>query len=258
MLWKIYKNDPEVCHYIFGTMHTSTQEAYTFAELAKKYIAKSTIYAGEMDLNLAQDYNLTSYFILKEGTTFSDLYRPKQYQKYRKIILKSLGFDLNHFELYTPFYITNLMVNMYLPKDKDEPLDHYLWNYAREAEKELTGVETLSDQIRILDNIPMAYQVKVFKDHMKNIAAMKSKIMKLNKMYERCDLKALMMATKKSMGSIRKLMIYDRNEAMTKSIIQLFNTKPSFVSLGVAHIPGKKGILSLLHQEGYKVQQIKK
>ena len=58
------------------------------------------------------------------------------------------------------------------------------------------------------------------------------------------------------MGKIRKLMIYDRNEAMTMSIIELFNTKPSFVSVGVAHIPGKKGILSLLRQKGYKIQKI--
>jgi uncharacterized protein len=256
MLWKIYKNDPEVCHYLFGTMHTSTQEAYTFAALAKKYISKTSLYAGEMDLNQAQGYHLTSYFLLKDGTNFSTLYKPKQYDKYRKIVLKALGFDLYQLEQYTPFYITNFMVNLFLPKDNSEPLDHYLWNYARAEGKQLSGVESLSDQIRILESIPLAYQVKVFKDHMKNISTMKSKILKLNKMYERCDLKSLMNATKKSLGSIRKLMLYERNEAMTMSIIKLFNTKPSFVSVGVAHIPGKKGILSLLRQEGYKIQKI--
>lgn len=257
MLWKIYKTDPEVCHYIFGTMHTSTTEAYTYAELAKKYISKSSIYAGEMDLNQAQDHNITSYFLLKEDISFKELFRPKQYEKYRKVILKTMGFDLTHFSQYTPFYITNYMVNLFLPKDNPEPLDHYLWNFARAEGKELTGIETLSDQIRILENIPMAYQLKAFKDHIKNISAMKSKILKLNKMYERCDLKSLMSATKKSIGSIRKLMIYDRNVAMSKSIIKLYNTKPSFVSVGAAHIPGKKGILSLLRQEGYKVQKVR-
>jgi uncharacterized protein YbaP (TraB family) len=70
MLWKIYKNDPEVCHYIFGTMHTATTEAYTFAELAKKYIVKTAQYAAEMDLNQAHDYNLNDHYLLKDGVHY--------------------------------------------------------------------------------------------------------------------------------------------------------------------------------------------
>ncbi len=257
MLWKIYKSDPEVCHYILGTMHTSTKEAYTFAELAKKYISATSIYAGEMDLNQTIDVNLSPFFMLEKGVVFSSFFRPKQYQKYRKIVFKSFGYDLHSLENYTPFYISNFLVNLHLKKEHNEPLDHFLWNFARENGKATYGIESLKDQIKILENIPLNYQLKTFKDHLKNVSAMKKKIYQLNQMYEQCNLKALMESTKKSMGPIRKLMIYDRNESMSKSIVTLFDIQPSFIAVGAAHIPGKKGILSYLKKEGYKSKKIK-
>ncbi|MBK8053469.1 MAG: TraB/GumN family protein [Saprospiraceae bacterium] len=71
MLWKFYETDPEVCSYLFGTMHMSTKEAYTFVEKARKYIQTVSTYAAEMDLNASQSSDIIRYFLLPEGEVFS-------------------------------------------------------------------------------------------------------------------------------------------------------------------------------------------
>ncbi|MBK7636651.1 MAG: TraB/GumN family protein [Saprospiraceae bacterium] len=84
MLWKFYETDPEVCSYLFGTMHMSTKEAYTFVEKARKYIQTVSIYAAEMDLNASQSSDIMQYFLLPEGEVFSsflDLNNTKNIKK---------------------------------------------------------------------------------------------------------------------------------------------------------------------------------
>jgi uncharacterized protein YbaP (TraB family) len=257
MLWKFYKNDPEVCSYIFGTMHMSTKEAYTYADVAKKYIQTVSVYAAEMDLNDSKDFQMMQYFLLPEGQMFSSFFRPKQYQKYRNTILKSYKVDIQNFENYTPFFINNYLAELTLNRSESEPLDHYLWSYALSLGKELTGVESLHDQLQILKSIPLDFQIKSFKDTVKNLKAFRKKITALNLLYKRREVQTLYRITKKSMGKIRKLMIYDRNERMTQVTIEIHEKRPCFVAVGAAHLGGRKGVLSLLKKSGYKVKEVK-
>lgn len=256
MLYKYYKNDPDVCSYIFGTMHLSTKEAYTHVTLAKKYIRSVSLYAAEMDINEAKKAEMITYFMNEEGITFSGYFRPKQYQKYRKTILKSFKTDLYNFERYTPFFVNNLLAELSLSKSEPEYLDHYLWSYAIYEEKEVQGVETFNQQIEVLKKIPLEFQIKSFKTTVKNLSSFRKKINTLNQLYARGDIKTLYKLTKKSMGKIRKLMIYDRNEIMGERAIALHSYKPSFIAIGAAHLGGNKGVLSLLRKAGYKVKEV--
>ncbi|MBK8626405.1 MAG: TraB/GumN family protein [Saprospiraceae bacterium] len=256
MLWKFYKNDPDVCHYLFGTMHLATEEAYTYVDLAKKYILLSSRYAGEMDLNVSYQHDMTSYFVMGEGSRFQDFFRPKQYQKARKIILKAYGKDIAHLDQFTPFYIHNFLAELSLVKTKNGALDHFLWEFAMSAGKEMDGVESFDEQVRILQQIPMDYQIKSLKDSIKNLSTFRRNINHLNTLYAKGACEQLYKSSKKSMGRIRKVMIYDRNVNMKERIKALSSDKTCFFAIGTAHFPGGKGILALLKKDGYKIQKL--
>ncbi|MBK9735648.1 MAG: TraB/GumN family protein [Saprospiraceae bacterium] len=256
LLWKFYKNDAEACHYIFGTMHLGSEAAYTYAEKAKIYIRKSSLYAAEMDLNESVSKDLTPYFKLQNGALFSELFKPKRYDKILRVVKKEFGIDLTLFDEFTPFFITNMLAESAIHRKHEEALDHFLWYFAMEDGKDLRGVETFEDQVHILKQIPLDYQLKAFKDVVGNLSAFNKKLKHLNEMYERADLKNLYRSSKKSMGSLRKLMIYDRNVHMTTRIISLSEEKPAFFALGAAHLPGDKGILAILQKKGYMVKAI--
>ena len=254
MLWKFYKNDPEACSYIFGTMHMSTKEAYAHVDIAKKYISKTAIFAAEMDMNDTSAHEMIQYFKLPDDAGFSDFFPAKKYQKYRKVILKSLGADISNYENFTPFFINNMMAEMSIEKSEPQPLDHYLWSYALNLGKEMHGVESLGDQVEILRNIPLDIQLKTFKDAVRNITAFRKKIKTFNRLYSNGDIKSLYKISKSSMGKIRKLMIYDRNVKMAQKSTALHEDKPSFIAVGVAHLWGSKGMLSLIKKQGYKLK----
>lgn len=256
LLWKFYKNDPADCHYLFGTMHLATDAAYTHADLAMEYISKSSLYAAEMDLNDFNNQDTLVYFKLNTGAKFSDFFRPKQYAKYRLFILKSLNIDLDHYLGYTPFFINNFLAEVSLKKTKSEALDHHLWQFAMSQQLEMVGVETFEDQLNILNQIPLDYQIKSFKETVRNLSAFRKKLNNLNEMYRKGDVVQLYKSSKKSMGSVRKMMIYDRNILMTDRIIELSNTKTSFFAIGAAHFAGNKGIIAILKKKGYTIKAI--
>ncbi|HLO53942.1 MAG TPA: TraB/GumN family protein [Saprospiraceae bacterium] len=256
MLWKFYKNDPDVCHYVFGTMHLATEAAYAHVDIAKKYIQLSSIYAAELDLNEQAKHNMEQYFLLESGT-FSDFFTSKRFQKYVKVAKKAFDIDLMQYNHCTPFFINTLIAEKNLEKTYAEALDHYLWNFAIAEGKDLRGVESFDDQVRILKSIPLDTQLKTFKDSMSNVASLRKKLENLNEMYKNGDMKQLYLSTKKSMGKLRKLMIYDRNMVMTNRIIEISQEKPSFFAVGAAHLPGPKGILTLLKKQGFKIAVVK-
>lgn len=239
-----------------GTMHLATKEAYTYADVAKKYILKSAVYAGEMNLGESVDEDITSFFLLPEGELFERSFRPKVYKKYLALVRKCYGISLDDYKRYTPFYINNLLAEAALPAVYPKPLDQYLWEFAQTNERIMTGVESLRDQIEILEHIPMDYQIKAFRDNMKNIATFRHKMLSINAMYGDGQYIQLYKNAQKSMGKIRNLMIFDRNENMTKAIINLSNEKSSFFAIGAAHFAGNKGILAQLKKEGYKIKQL--
>ena len=256
MLWKFYKTDPEVCSYLFGTMHMSTKEDYTFVEKARKYIQTVSIYAAEMDLNASQSSDIMQYFLLPEGEVFSSFFRPKQYKKHQKVIYRSFKVDIQNFESYSPFFINNFLAELSLTKSENEPLDHHLWSYATSLGKEMTGVESLADQLEILKGIPIDFQIKSFKDTVKNISSFRKRVLTINRLYSQGDVNSLYSITKKSMGKIRKLMIYDRNERMAQRVVEIHQLKPCFVAVGAAHLGGNKGLLNLLKKQGYKIKSV--
>jgi uncharacterized protein YbaP (TraB family) len=92
---------------------------------------------------------------------------------------------------------------------------------------------------------------------MANVTRFKKKLEDLNTLYKNTDIKQLYKTTKKSMGKLRKLMIYDRNIAMANRMAELSKEKSSFFAIGAAHLPGPKGVLTLLKKQGFKIALVK-
>ncbi len=257
LLWKVYHTDPKVCHYLFGTIHTATQEAMTFRSLAEASIDRVSIYAGEMNLDEVDEQKMRSYITLPDDTRISDLLPTRKYRRIKNIILKAYHIDLDKFDRFTPFYVSNLLAEIALPRTADKPLDHALWTYATMQGKKMHGLETFEEQCAIMQKIDLQYQIKAFKDSFRNIRNYQQKVINLNKLYAQAALNKLYKSSKNSMGGIRKLMIYDRNQLMIERCLKLFSQGSCVISVGAAHLPGDKGILAGLKRAGYRVKMVR-
>ena len=141
-------------------------------------------------------------------------------------------------------------------RDFDLALDSFLWQYAEAKGMQMRGLESAKRQFEIMDLIPLKTQLSGLKSTVKNVKVFKKKTFKMFDYYKFGKLKKLYQASKKSMGELRKLMIYDRNKKMTDALIGLMDEGSTFCSVGAAHLGGGKGMIRLLKKNGYKVKPL--
>lgn len=257
LLFSLQRKNSSTRHFLFGTMHTRNEGAYTHSKLALKYIDEANFYFAEMDLSDSGLINMPDHFMLPESMTLRALYSERHFLRMQKILRKSFNLDIRQFERFSPFYIQTIIGELVLKADNRLPLDFYLWEEAMKAGKKMSGVESLEQQIEILQQIPIHTQARSLKLLSENTAKFRNTINRLTKAYEKADIVSLYKITKKQLGTLRNLMLTGRNIRMTRFIIDHITEESSFFSVGAAHLAGRTGIIYLLKQSGFVVKPVK-
>jgi uncharacterized protein len=52
------------------------------------------------------------------------------------------------------------------------------------------------------------------------------------------------------------LLLYNRNTAWVKKLEDIFIKQSATIAVGAGHLPGEKGVISLLRKAGYKVEPV--
>lgn len=256
LLWQFSKPNYSKTHYILGTMHVSSEEAYTPVSAARHYMELCKIYCGEMDLNDPNLQNIGEYFVNQDELDLVDFIGERKYAKYKKIIKHAFSINLDEVSHYRPMVICNMISESILTKTYDVALDHFLWDCAQAIGMEMKGLESAEDQFSIMRNIPNELQLKSLKSCVSNVSKFRSKVLNMSELYAQGKLTQLYKTTKKSMGELRKLMIYDRNMVMTDRLITIADHGATFTAVGAAHLSGAKGMLRLLKKAGFEIRPL--
>lgn len=258
LLWEIYKDGSSKRSFLMGTMHVRSKDVFTALNLIKALIDNVAVYYGEMDLNDPELQTLQEDHMMLDEFLTSHLYAPKVYQKMRRAILAAFDIDIMAFDRYKPLVIANIIAESILTQEYQLSLDAYLWQYGLETHKKMRGLESVAEQGRIMSSIPIEFQLKSLRDIAKNTPKFKQSVIKLASKYADGNIIELYKSSKKSMGELRSLLIYDRNINMASKLIQaLDDNEVFFAAVGAAHLAGDKGILALLKKEGYRVKPIR-
>lgn len=256
LLYQFYLPGDNHIHYIMGTMHVSSDSAYTYVKMAIDKMEACRNYCGEMDLNDPLLADIQSIFMLEDGQSLHDFISPKKYQKFSSICQKAFSISLDELAFFRPIVITNMMAESVLTKNHDLSLDQYLWNIAQSNDLKMHGLESADDQFSIMKKIPIDLQLKGLSDSLKNVSKFRKKVNQLSTIYAEGNIQKLYKISKKSMGSLRSLMIYERNEIMTDRLEEITKTGATFAAVGAAHLGGNKGMLKLLKSKGFKVSLV--
>lgn len=231
-------------------MHIRDDRVYRFCDAVYPLIRQADVYVGEMDLTDLpqrageQAYNMRAFF------------RPAVYAKLRKQILKSFKFDINRYAHLHPLMIMSAISQTILDHDHAVSLDEHLWNYAKENQLELQGLETIHEQMEILHSI----KPDLLYRQIKEIGAQPKKLRNFSDRaiayYTRGEIHPLYQLTKSSMHGLRKLIIYNRNKLMMSRITRFDPTIKYFITVGAGHLSGSTGIISGLRKAGYKVSPV--
>ena len=240
-------------------MHLATSDAFTHFDLACKYMTLCNNYIGEMDLSGNEAISQGHPFSFDFGQSLSDYISFKKISKYSNICHKAFGFDLMNYLNFKPIFILAILTEGMFDKNGVESLDLALTSHALQLGLVIGGLETYQEQIEIARRIPLDYQLKSLKDALRNVTKFRRDTSTLTKAYSTGDLKLLAEKSKSSMGSIKSVMLYDRNVIMARRIIEKIQSQregASFFSLGAGHICGGNNVIKLLVQQGFVVKPI--
>jgi len=250
-LWRL-ESSSNPTSYLFGTMHVRDKSAYSHIEKALQAMEFCTNLRCEIDLDKAKSEILPEDYLIPDGMTISSLVGQNKFERMRSIISKSFQMDLLNLNRFYPILAINQMSEAILSEDHRFALDHFLWQKAKEKNLITGGIETISSQIMTLQTLDLSSQIKMLQEVTRNVSRFRKSINSLVTLYEQERIFEIYKMSKKSMGSLRDLLIYRRNKNMAEYIISNFS-EPCFYAVGAAHLGGNKGVLAILKRNNIKL-----
>ena len=219
-------------------------------------LTKCEGFATEFDLEDADPAMIALHAQLPNNQTLIDFISPKKLDKLERIFLKAAGLPLRGLLRTKPLFITNLLTEKILTEDNSIAMDSELYQLAKEMGKDCLGIETFEEQLGVLNKIPLTYQIKSLLRIGKNIGQFRKGLKRMYTVYESGDIQKIHKMAKKGIGSLRKMMLYQRNTLMADRIFKIIQEKSIFCAIGAGHLGGKQGVLRLLKQQGLLVKEL--
>lgn len=255
LLWKISRKDLEASSYIYGTIHIKDKRVLEFNDSVLLAFEKCDAFAIEVDLSSENLALLSQKMILPDDLTLKDLFSEEEYLLIKAVVEDLVGVDIMLFNKLKPIAILSLVMNFQFANDVDVSVDEYFYRKAVAENKEVIGIETIEEQLEVLETIPNDYII----DYFKNIDHAKEDMEIIIKLYQSAKLEKMleMMQKDKSMVMIQKNLLTDRNIKMLERIQAIIGKQSTFIAIGAGHLPGKEGIIYMLNKAGYKIEPVK-
>lgn len=237
-------------------MHSNAPDAYTHIDAILSALDQCDAFAAEFPLDEKEHLHLGEFGLFPEGQSLRDYLTPKQLDRLQRTLWKYLRIDIRFFQRLLPLLLTQIIDEKLLASaQSDRPaLDQFLWDYARAQEKSLLGIETHAEQMAILAAIPPKLQVRGLLQLSRNLRAHRQGLLDMVRLYALNDHHRLYLSARRSSGTLRKLLLLQRNAVMADRIAAQARQQPTFFAIGAAHLGGGKGVLRLLKQQGLHVQ----
>ncbi len=236
-------------------MHVQDRVAFGKFDLVKEKIKSCEVFALELHLDDPTQARAGS-MVFADGQTLKSLIPAKKYAKLRRILIKTVALDIDRFQHSSPFLLTGLIAAQSLRKDMPLSLDEHLWEFAKQEDKTMLGIETFEEQINVLNKIPLKDQAKMLLEIGRNPKRAKHHAKHMAALYQNGELLRLSKCVKKNASGLRKLMLYQRNEVMANRIFALASNSTLFAAVGAGHLGGGKGVIRLLKKKGLKLRHV--
>lgn len=272
LLWRI-EADGVAPSYLFGTIHFTDLRVHEFppAVLAaldgsRVVIVESlSIFENPLSPAAKETAGLAQ---LPDGQTLDDILPPDVLATLKKALSRRL-MAYGAFRTMKPWMLMQLL--SYPPCELaslvlDNPIvDRDIGQRARDAGKEVIGLETAAEQLRSLDAVPMDSQIKMLLASAvlsKQTDDMHETFVHL---YRAGDIAMVDMLSRKVMDAVYDAASYKdfmenlldkRNVRMRDRAMDDVRKGGAFIAVGALHLPGEAGLVELFRGAGFSVTRV--
>ncbi|HTE26643.1 TraB/GumN family protein [Flavitalea sp.] len=260
LLWRISGQGLKKPSYLFGTMHLNDKRLFRFSDSVYAAIEKSEGLAIEVNPDEMGVYYVNKMFDeLENKKKLQDLLTEEEFEPYRKGLSKKFKKPASEITTDEIVQERNRWMNDYMAKGEMPTfVDAYLYNIARRQGKWLGGIEDLSDQVGLMEDMVDKSDLDyLLLDNKKKINKTGKSVMEtMIDTYTREDLDGINEISNQGSADFKDQLLIRRNVKMARRIDSLVNIRTMFLAIGAAHLSGDSGVIDLLTRRGFKVEPV--
>ena len=256
LLWRIDGNGLERPSYLYGTMHLTDDRVFNLGDSLYEAIENSEGFAIEVNPE-----EMTTYLIdeisqqIKNAVLIKSVLSRKKFDEYAPALSKKLKKPADKITTKDIFTEKNKWVRESFQDGKMGTfLDAYLFDVARRLGKWTGGVEDIDDQKGLADDLVDESDIRqIATDDKANLTGEADKFVKF---YVSGNLNAIDSISNTSDSAYQDALLIKRNLKMSGRIDSMDRIRSMVFAIGAAHLPGKKGLISLLQNKGYTITPV--
>jgi uncharacterized protein len=219
----------------------------------------------EIDLGSANLQKLQQLMLQKsistDGTMLDQSVSNETYQAVAKRA-KELGIDIRLLSPFKPWVIAMTMAAIKLQQLGFDPslgVDRHLAERAKQTDKPTAGLETAEFQLDLFDRFSAKEQELLLRQSMDEMDHVERNVTAIVQAWKSGDVGAVerhLLVGMRDYPEIHRKVIDDRNQRWLPQIENLLSRgENALIVVGAAHLVGKNGIIELLKDRGYRVEQ---
>lgn len=256
LLWEIRPPTDVAPSYLFGTMHVKDHQAFRGFERILTYVERCATFAAEFNFEEVDSAQFTRMAALRPNQQVQEHLSPSVYRKLDRVVQRELGAPLKAFHQLSPMLLINQLSEAQLGSERPQALDQALHEHALTHQKTILGLETFEEQLAVFKQINLPEQYRTLKLIATHFKRFRRSIHAATAAYIKGDIRLLLRQSQRSIGSMRRPLLYDRNQRMAIRFATFSQEQSLFGAVGAAHLAGEKGVLRLLKLQGFHLRPV--
>ena len=262
-LWRVNSDQNRL--YILGSIHLLKKETYPLKKSIEDAFEQTKKLVLEIDLSSANSQKIQQLMVQKsistDGTMLHQSVSDETYQAVAKRA-KELDIDIRVLSPFKPWVIAMTMAAIKLQQLGFDPslgVDRHLAERAKQTDKPTAGLETAEFQLDLFDRFSAKEQELLLRQSMDEMDHVERNVTAIVQAWKSGDVGAVerhLLVGMRDYPEIHRKVIDDRNQRWLPQIENLLSRgENALIVVGAAHLVGKNGIIELLKDRGYRVEQ---
>jgi uncharacterized protein YbaP (TraB family) len=230
LLWKIEApgslSATDTPDYLFGTMHSDDPQITTVPEQVQHALAASDSFCMEMVPDATAMIAMSKSMVFSDGKTLQTVIGQQLFEQLTPLMLKR-GIPVQTLAMFKPWAV---FLTLSVPPQKTGMfLDLVLYESAKQQHKPVCGLENAEEQVSIFEDTPLADQILLLEQIVKDPDAVDTQLAQLTERYLAHDIGGLLALSRefddatpeeqKSTEAFLDRLIDDRNVTMVERML---------------------------------------
>lgn len=262
LLWRVEGGGAPASH-VFGTVHLADPRVTRLPPAVAQELDQARSVTLETGIDSTSVLGLAGRMVFTDGRDLAGVAGTELFGRAAKLT-EGLGLPEPVLRQFRPWAVAMLL--SVPPQDPTNVLDFVLERRAADQGKPIHQLESLDEQISVLEGMSEEDQVALLKQAVDEYESMPRRLARLVDAYLARDLAGLWRVSQEGVGSgegerrlnevFTRRLLHERNARMAERAEPRLREGGAFIAVGALHLYGGSGVLAQLEQRGWRVTRV--